>query len=74
MVSEDAVAKLAAKLGAQHGTNVEYRPISGADHYYRGVEEDMGNMVNEYIVQRMADFKQKRKVRPDRKRRQLPRD
>lgn len=70
VVQEDAVAKLAAKLSAQ----AEYKPIPGADHYYRGVEEDMGVVINDYIVRRMADFKQKRKVRPDRKRRQLPRD
>ena len=70
VVSEEMVAKLAAKLGNQ----LEYRPIAGADHYYRGVEEEMGNVVNEYVIQRMQDFKQKRKVRPDRKRRQLPRD
>lgn len=74
VVSEEAVNKLATRLSSQHGTQVEYRVIPGADHYYRGIEEDMGNAVNEYIVQRMADFKQKRKVRPDRKRRQLPRD
>src|ERR1700722_3761516 len=53
VVSEETVAKLAAKLGAQHGTSVEYRPIAGADHYYRGVEEEMGAQVNEYLVQRM---------------------
>ena len=70
VVNEEAVAKLATKLGNQ----LEYRPIAGADHYYRGVEEEMGNVVNDYVIQRMADFKQKRKVRPDRKRRQLPRD
>lgn len=74
VVSEDAVSKLAQKLGAQHGTQVNYKVISGADHYYRGVEEDLGKTVNEYISQRMTDFVQKRKVRPDRKRRQLPRD
>jgi len=70
VVSEDAVAKLASKLGSQ----VEYHVVPGADHYYRGLEEEMGNVVNEYVVQRLADFQQKRKVRPDRKRRQLPRD
>jgi len=74
VVQEDAVAKLATKLSGNHGNPVEYHPIAGADHYYRGVEEAMGNVVNDYIVQRMTDFKQKRKVRPDRKRRQLPRD
>jgi alpha/beta superfamily hydrolase len=70
VVSEEAVAKLASKLGAQ----VDYQVIAGADHYYRGVEEAMGTVVNEYVARRMADFTLKRKVRPDRKRRQLPRD
>lgn len=74
VVSEEAVNKLATRLSSQHGTQVEYKVVPGADHYYRGVEEAMGNVVNEYITTRMTDFKQKRKVRPDRKRRQLPRD
>lgn len=74
VVSEEAVNKLATRLSGPHGTKVEYRVIPGADHYYRGVEEDMGNAASEYIATRMSDFKQKRKVRPDRKRRQLPRD
>lgn len=69
VVSADMVNKLAQRLNG-----VEYRQISGADHYYRGVEEELGSAVNDYVMQRMADFKQKRKVRPDRKRRQLPRD
>ncbi|MDX1974904.1 MAG: alpha/beta hydrolase [Rickettsiales bacterium] len=70
VVNEELVSKLASKLGSQ----VEYQVIQGADHYYRGCEEEMGNLINDYIVRRMTDFKQKRKVRPDRKRRQLPRD
>lgn len=74
VVSEEKVGQLAAKLSAQHGTSVEYKVVPGADHYYRGVEEELGTVVGDYITQRMTDFKQKRKVRPDRKRRQLPRD
>lgn len=74
VVAEESVAKLAGKLGAAHGGQVEYRPIGGADHYYRGVEDELGNILNEYVQRRMADFTLKRKVRPDRKRRQLPRD
>ncbi len=74
VVQEEAVSKLSSRLSSQHGTAIDYKVVPGADHYYRGVEEEMGNVVNEYIVQRMTDFKQKRKVRPDRKRRQLPRD
>lgn len=74
VVSEESVNKLATRLGGPQGTRVDYRIVPGADHYYRGIEEDLGNVVGEYITARMADFKQKRKVRPDRKRRQLPRD
>lgn len=74
VVSEEAVAKLTERLASQRGGKVEYKKIPGADHYYRGVEDDLSATVNDYIVQRMTDFTQKRKVRPDRKRRQLPRD
>lgn len=70
VVHEEMVSKMAQKLGSQ----VEYKVIHNADHYYRGVEEEMGGAVNDYVNRRMADFKLKRKVRPDRKRRQLPRD
>lgn len=70
VVPEDVVSKLTTKLGDQ----VNYQVIQGADHYYRGQEEEMGGVVNDYVAQRLLDFQQKRKVRPDRKRRQLPRD
>lgn len=74
IVAEESVNKLVDKLGGQQGTSVEYKTISGADHYYRGFEEEMSNSVNDYLLSRISDFKEKRKVRPDRKRRQLPRD
>lgn len=70
VVTEDSVSKFVSRLG----NNAEYRVVSGADHYYRGVEEELGGIVSEYVERRMNDFVQKRKVRPDRKRRQLPRD
>lgn len=70
IVTEESVGKLAGRLSAQ----VEYQIIPGADHYYRTVEDQLGGTVNEYVARRMNDFTQKRKVRPDRKRRQLPRD
>ena len=69
-MQEDVVSKLVAKLGSQ----VDYQVIAGADHYYRGLEEEMGTVVNEYVARRLQEFQLKRKVRPDRKRRQLPRD
>lgn len=74
VVSEDLVAKLAEKLGATKGGQIEYQCITGGDHYYRGVEEQFSATLNEYVQRRITEFSQRRKVRPDRKRRQLPRD
>ena len=70
VVTEESVTRLTTKLGNQ----AEYHLISGADHYYRGVEDELSSVINTYVGQRMTDFVLKRKVRPDRKRRQLPRD
>lgn len=74
VVTEESVVKLATKLGSQKGITVEYKLVEGADHYYRNNLEDLGAIAQDYITRRMADFSQKRKFRPDRKRRQLPRD
>ncbi len=74
VVSEEAVSKLANKLAGQKGANLEYKIIAGADHYYRNNLDDLNAITEDYITRRMADFTQNRRVRPDRKRRQLPRD
>ena len=74
VVSEDAVGKLIHKLSAQAGTQVDYRIVPGADHYFRNTLDQLNVHLDEYIAGRMNDFSQKRKIRPDRKRRQLPRD
>ncbi|MCC7260052.1 MAG: alpha/beta hydrolase, partial [Alphaproteobacteria bacterium] len=73
IVSEEAVSKLAAKLATQRSVSVEYSSLPGADHYYRSQMDDLNRILDNYIAKRMTDFKQKARVRPDRKRRQLPR-
>jgi hypothetical protein len=70
VVSEEAVAKLAGRLSNQ----VQYTVIPGADHYYRNQLDEMGGLVKRYVIARMEEFGAKRRVKPDRKRRQLPRD
>ena len=70
VVSENLVSKMVEKLG----NHADYRVINGADHYYRGQEEELGDIISDYVQKRMDDFVMTRKVRPDRKRRQLPRD
>lgn len=73
VVNEEAVSKMAGKLASQKGAKIEYHMIPGADHYFRNSSEKISEMMDNYINGRMKDFQVKRKVRPDRKRRQLPR-
>lgn len=74
VVSEEAVNKLAGRLTGQPGSSMQYTVIPGADHYYRNQLDELGDTVKEYVNARMEEFVQKRRVKPDRKRRQLPRD
>jgi len=74
IVAEEAVSKLAAKLSTQKGANITYKVINGADHYYRNNLDELSEILTKYIGDRLADFSQRRRARPDRKRRQLPRD
>jgi len=72
IVNEESVAKLANKLATQKGAKVDYDMIPGADHYFRGHIEKLSETMDNYINGRMENFQVKRRVRPDRKRRQLP--
>jgi alpha/beta superfamily hydrolase len=74
VVSEETVNKLAARLSGQPGARIQYTTVHGADHYYRNQLEELGVTVKQYVGTQMEDFIQKRRVRPDKKRRQLPRD
>ncbi len=73
VVNEESVSKLAGKLASQKGAKIEYHVIRGADHYFRNNIDEMRDKAHDYIANRMSDFQVRRKVRPDRKRRQLPR-
>ncbi len=74
VVSEEMVGKLAAKLSHQTGTSIQYSVLHGADHYYRNQLEDLSEVVKDYVGGRMAEIANRRRMRPDRKRRQLPRE
>lgn len=72
IVSEPAVAQLVDKLRAQKGTNVEYKVIPGADHYYRTQMDALTGATDEFIARKLEEFRSKPRVRADRKRRALP--
>lgn len=74
VVSEKAVNDLVGKLGNQKGMNVEYQVIQGADHYFRNHMDALNSTLDEYMVRRLEEIKNRRKNRGDKKRRQPPRD
>lgn len=74
VVVEAEVADMVSKLSMQPGAKVNYEVISGADHYYRNQLDELGVMVRDYVKQTAEEVRTRRRNKPDRKRRQLPRD
>jgi alpha/beta superfamily hydrolase len=72
VVQEESVSRLAAKLSSQKGGRVEYTMIPGADHYFRDQMEQLVETMDDYLIRRNEELLSPR-VKPDRKRRQLPR-
>lgn len=72
IVQEESVSKLAAKLTTQKGAKVQYQMVDGADHYFRNQMDELNTRMDDYLTMRAEDLNARR-VRPDRKRRQLPR-
>lgn len=73
VVNEESVSKLAAKLATQKGSKVNYSMVRGADHYFRNHMDELNKLMDDYLNQRADDVANSRRMRPDRKRRQLPR-
>jgi alpha/beta superfamily hydrolase len=73
IVTEESVAKLAKKLSSQRGITVDYEVVPGADHYYRETLEEMNHRLDAYLVDRANELKDRKKLRPERRRRQSQR-
>jgi len=72
VVSEEAVAKLVAKLGKQRNSEVEYAMVEGADHFYRTKMDILNETVSSYITDRLMALDKPRKIKHDKRRRPLP--
>lgn len=74
VVTEESVHALAEKLKEQPGADITYAMMEGADHYYRGQLDDFSKILQDYMAEKLQMLAERRMVRPDKKRRQLPRD
>ncbi len=72
IVPVEDVTKLSAKLSAQKNTNIDFRVIRGADHFYRNHMEELVSNLEEYISGHIKETIKRSRVKPDRRRRQLP--
>lgn len=73
IVKEEAVAKLVDKLASQRNIKIQYNTLPHADHYYRQAMDDLNDVLDEYILSRMDEIKNRRRQKPERKRRQSQR-
>lgn len=75
VVSEDSVSHLVDKLSKQKNSDIEYRVIAGADHFFRNTMDDLCAAFDEYISLKISDSSRPQKrIKADRRRRQLPVD
>jgi alpha/beta superfamily hydrolase len=70
ITKEQDSARLAEKLSAREGSQVVYRMITNADHFFKEQMPDFEETVDSYIKDRLESDSQKvRKVKRDRRRR-----
>lgn len=69
IVPEEAAYNLYEKLEKQRNSNVDYYPINGADHFYKGKESNLKEAINSYIKPRIKLEPMPRKIKRDRRRR-----
>lgn len=71
IVPEEAAYSLFEKLEKQRNSNVEYYPINGADHFYANKLPDLKIAIEQYIKPRVKMEPMPRKIKRDRRRRQV---
>ena len=72
IVEEEAVSKLVSKLDAQRNISINYKVIGQADHFFRNHMDNLNEYINEYLSENIEVIRKRGVVRPDRRRRQLP--
>jgi alpha/beta superfamily hydrolase len=72
IVDEDSVAKMVDKLNQTKGIQVDYSVVKGGDHFFRGLIDEMTDVVSDYIKIQAEPLKKRGRIRLDKKRRQLP--
>lgn len=70
IVSEEAVAEFVDKLSKQKNTNIDYQIVFGADHFFREKTDELIEVVQQYVSQKILTAAP-RKTKQDRRRRQL---
>jgi uncharacterized protein len=70
IVSESSVYNLFEKLEKQRNSDVEYFPISDADHFFKNKLDQLNNGIQDYILPRITMQPIPRKLKRDRRRRQ----
>ncbi|MPZ10167.1 MAG: alpha/beta fold hydrolase [Kiloniellaceae bacterium] len=55
VVPEPSVKRLVDKLSSQRGIAIDYRVVSGADHFFQDEMEELSGHVDDYLVKSLAE-------------------
>lgn len=70
VVKEEVVYKLFEKLDKQRGSDIEYYPIRGANHFFENQLDELKEVIENYIRPRISLQAAPRRIKRDRRRRQ----
>jgi alpha/beta superfamily hydrolase len=68
---EDDVYSLYEKLSKQKNSQIEYKVVEGADHFFTNQIEEMNQGIDDFIAPRLIKQAQPKKIRRDRKRKTI---
>ena len=54
LVPEDTVFNLKKRLDMQKNIEVKFNSISNANHFYKGKEKDLSQMIDEYLKSKIT--------------------
>jgi alpha/beta superfamily hydrolase len=74
IAKEEVVYKLFEKLDKQRGSDIEYFPIRGANHFFENQLDELSEVIENYMNPRVSLQALPKRVKRDRRRRQLPLD
>ena len=56
MVTEESITNLKKRLNIQKNIQVKFETIENANHFYKGKEKELANIINKYLKDKIPVY------------------